>query len=264
MSNRIPGLFITGTDTGVGKTYVTALIARSLASSGRRVGVYKPAASGCRREGEELVSEDAVALWNAADRPGELNRVCPQRFVAPLAPHLAAREEGKQLDADLLRCGIEYWRQRAEIILVEGAGGLMSPLGEEEYVADLAEEFGFPLVVVSRNMLGTINQTLQTLIAAAAFCGREKGTVSICRNGPTNLWSVPGATHKRGLSPFSSCGLPVAGVVLNHTAPASTDDVSLATNRRELAARCATPILAEVVWGGDRFDPVVDWFALAQ
>jgi dethiobiotin synthetase len=250
MSNRIPGLFITGTDTGVGKTYVAALIARSLAGSGRRVGVYKPAASGCRKEGEGLVSDDAVALWNAAGRPGELDRVCPQRFCAPVAPHLAAREEGKQLDAELLRRGLEYWRQRSEIILVEGAGGLISPLGEEEYVADLAEELGFPLVVVSRNVLGTINQTLQTLIAAAAFRRRKEGTVSIYRNGPIDA------------SPKG--GLPVAGVVLNHTAAASTDDVSLATNRRELAARCAAPILAEVAWRGGRFDPVVDWFALAR
>ncbi len=230
MPTRVPGLFITGTDTGVGKTCVGALIARSLVSSGRRVGVYKPAASGCRREGKTLVSDDAVALWNAAGRPGDLEHVCPQRFAAPLAPHLAAREEGRQLDAGLLGRGMEYWRGRAEIILVEGAGGLMSPLGEDGYVADLAAEFGFPLLVVSRNVLGTINQTLQTLIAAATF--RQ--------------------------------GLPVAGVVLNHTEPPSADDVSLATNRRELAARCAAPILAEVAWGCDRFDATVDWFFLAR
>ena len=148
---------------------MAALIAPRLAAEGRKVGVYKPAASGCRRQDGVLVSDDAVALWNAAGRPGELERVCPQRFAAPLAPHLAALAEGRRLDADLLREGLEYWRERSEIILVEGAGGLMSPLGEDEYVADLAEEFGFPLVVVSRNVLGTINQTLQTLIAAAVF-----------------------------------------------------------------------------------------------
>jgi dethiobiotin synthetase len=228
MSICIPGLFITGTDTGVGKTHVGAMIARSLADSGHRVGVYKPAASGCTRENGDLVSDDAVALWNAAGRPGDLDRVCPQRFAAPLAPHLAAREEGKQLDVDLLRQGLGYWRDRSDVILVEGAGGLMSPLGDKQYVADLAAELGFPLVVVSRNVLGTINQTLQTLIAAE-FHG----------------------------------GLPVAGVVLNHVAPPSADDVSLTTNRRELAARLSTPILAEVAWGGGTFDAVVDWFALA-
>ena len=230
MSTRVPGLFITGTDTDVGKTYVATLIARSLVAGGRRVGVYKPTASGCRWQDQSLVSEDAVALWEAAGRPGDLDRVCPQRFAAPLAPHLAAKAEGKQLDADLLRRGIEYWRERSEIVLVEGIGGLMTPLGEDEYVADLAAEFGFPLVVVSRNMLGTLSQTLQTLIVAAVF--RE--------------------------------GIPIAGVVLNHSSPPSADDVSVATNRQELAARCVAPILGEVAWGQPRFDAPIDWFALAR
>ena len=171
MLSRIPGLFITGTDTGVGKTYVGALIARSLTADGRRVGVYKPAASGCRRENGQLVSDDAVALWNAAGRPGDLDRVCPQRFAAALAPHLAARDEGTQIDADRLREGLEYWRRRSEVVVVEGAGGLMSPLGDDDYVAGLAKDFGFPLVVVARNALGTINQTLQTLITAVTFRG---------------------------------------------------------------------------------------------
>jgi dethiobiotin synthetase len=233
MPNRVPGLFITGTDTGVGKTYVAAIIARQLAAEGRNVGVYKPAASGCLQPNDAakgLVSEDALALWNAAGRPGDLDHVCPQRFAAPLAPHLAARAEGRRLDAEQLRRGLDFWRERSEIVLVEGAGGLMSPLGEDEYVADLAEAFGFPLVVVSRNVLGTINQTLQTLITAAVF--RE--------------------------------GLPVAGVVLNHPAPPSADDVSLTQNRAELAARCEAPILGEVYWSSGRLDTAVDWFALAR
>ena len=260
MTHRIPGLFITGTDTGVGKTYVAALIARRLVAEGHKVGVYKPAASGCSREnsvpllrrssagrnplagtaceqavahgGETcgLVSDDAVTLWNAAGRPGEFDRVCPQCFEAPLAPHLAALAEGRRLDPHLLRQGLDYWRQRSEIVLVEGAGGLMSPLGKDEYVADLAEEFGFPLVVVSRNVLGTINQTLQTLIVASVF--RE--------------------------------GLPMAGVVLNHSVVPSADDASLSENRRELAARCVPPILAEVAWAADHIDASVNWFALAR
>jgi dethiobiotin synthetase len=230
MSKRVSGLFITGTDTGVGKTYVGAIIARCLAAEGRRVGVYKPAASGCRRLGDGLISDDATALWQAAGRPGELDRVCPQRFAAPLAPHLAARAEDRELDADLLCEGLDYWRQRSDVILVEGAGGLMSPLGDDLYVADLAEDFNLPLVVVSRNVLGTINQTLQTLITAATF--RE--------------------------------GLPIAGVVLNHAGPSAAVDRSLSSNRRELATRCVPPILAEVHWAAACTDRPVDWFALAR
>ena len=229
MCKHTRGLFITGTDTEVGKTYVAVLIARALRAAGHRVGVYKPAASDCRPEGVALVSDDAMRLWEAAGRPGELEPVCPQRFQAPLAPHLAARAEGKRLDPELLRSGLECWRTRSDVILVEGAGGLMSPLGEEAYVADLACDFGFPLVVVSRNALGTINQTLQTLIAAAAF--RE--------------------------------GLDIAGIVLNNPAPPA-DDASTATNRDELAARCVPPILAEVAWNANDFDAEVDWFELAD
>jgi dethiobiotin synthetase len=221
-----PGLFITGTDTGVGKTYVAALVTRALRAAGRRVGVYKPAASGCRREGGQLVSDDAVALWEAAGRADPIERVCPQVFEAPIAPHLAARSEGRELDSKLLRQGLDYWRGRTEIILVEGAGGLMSPMGDREYVADLAVEFGFPLIVVARNVLGTINHTLQTLITAEV---------------------------RR---------LRVAGIVLNRPAP-SPDDASLATNRRELEARATVPVLAEVQHLADGFDAQVDWFALA-
>jgi len=223
-----PGLFITGTDTEVGKTYVAALIARSLCAAGRRVGVYKPAASGCTKVNGPLVSDDAVLLWEAAGRPGELDRVCPQRFRAALAPHLAAREEGREVDAELLRTGVEYWQARSDIVLVEGAGGLMSPLGDDEYVADLADALGFPLVVVARNALGTINHTLQTLIAAATF--RD--------------------------------GLPIAGIVLNHPTPPA-DDPSTESNRRELARRAVPPVLAEVAWQAERFDADVDWLELA-
>ncbi len=226
---RTPGLFITGTDTGVGKTYVGALIARELAAAGKRVGVYKPAASGCRREAGRLVSDDAIMLWEGAGRPGELQRVCPQRFEAPLAPHLAARAEGKRLDSDLLRRGLDYWLRSSDVVLVEGAGGLMSPLGEQEYVADLAADLGLPLLVVAANRLGTINATLQTLIAAAAF----------------------------------DRGLPIAGVVLNHPSP-RPDDPSLASNRAELEARCRVPIVAEVAFGARHFDHPVDWLKLAR
>jgi dethiobiotin synthetase len=190
--------------------------------------VYKPAASGCELRDGELVSPDALALWEAAGRPGSLEQVCPQRFVAPLAPHLAARAEGRHVDPNLLRDGINFWRDASEIVLVEGAGGLMSPVSEDDYNADLAAEFGYPLVVVSANVLGTINATLQTLISASTYCD----------------------------------GLDVSGIVL--TAPSlESHDLSVGSNRDELARRCVAPVLATVEFGGG-FDHEVDWWALCK
>jgi dethiobiotin synthetase len=222
-----PGLFVTGTDTGVGKTYVASRIAQALFRAGRRVGVYKPVASGCRALGDELISDDAVELWNAAGRPGELARVCPQRFAAPLAPHLAARATGQEISAEELRAGLDYWRERSDVLVVEGAGGLLSPLGDDEYVADLAAEFDYPLVIVSDNSLGTIHRTLSTLVVAATF----------------------------------GDGLDVAGVMLNEPRPENCN-ASSASNLQELRARCVPPVLGLVVWQGD-LPADVDWLALA-
>jgi dethiobiotin synthetase len=232
------GLFITGTGTGVGKTYVAALIARQLVKIGKRVGVYKPVASGCEVHDEKLVSPDAVALWTAAGHPGTLDAVCPQRFAAPLAPHLAARAERRRVDPALLRGGLEYWRARSDFVLVEGAGGLMSPISDDDYNADLAEEFGYPLVVVAANELGTINATLQTLITASTYCPAS-GEVA---------------------SGESSDGLRIAGIVLN--APRHlANDASIDSNADELERRCVPPLLA-VVNHNSGFDREIDWAAL--
>ncbi|HVT28553.1 MAG TPA: dethiobiotin synthase [Lacipirellulaceae bacterium] len=221
------GLFITGTGTGVGKTYVGALLAQALRTAGKRVGVYKPVASGCELRGSKLVSPDAIALWEAAGRPGSVEQVCPQMFAAPLAPHLSASAESRQVDRQLLRGGIEFWRSTSDIVIVEGAGGLMSPISDDDYNADLAAEFGYPLLVVSVNELGTINATLQTLVAARAF---------------------------------GASGLDVAGEVLN-SPNLTANDPSIKSNADELVRRCGPPLLAEVKHGGG-FDRALDWWSL--
>lgn len=222
-------LFVTGTSTEAGKTFVASLIARALVKAGRKVGVYKPAASDCIRVGDEVVSEDAVALWEAAGHPLTLDAVCPQRFRAALAPHLAAKSEGKEIDPLLLRKGLSVWKDQCEIAIVEGSGGLMSPMGDHEFVAEIAADIGYPLIIVVPNVLGCINYTMQTLIAAACY----------------------------------GDGLKVAGIVL--TDPEGFEgDMSTATNRGEIERRSVAPVLAQVPFGGDDFDTQVDWFALAK
>lgn len=227
-TRRTPGLFITGTNTGVGKTQVAVCIAQALVRQGVRVGVYKPAASGWRPE--ELEQSDPYRLWQAAGKPATLAHVCPQTFVAPLAPPAAAAKEGRTVDSDLLRSGLKFWQQASDFVIVEGVGGLMSPVSEDEYVADLAYDFGYKLIVVAANELGVINQTLQTLITAETF--RE--------------------------------GLHVAGVVLNHPRPVDPlADPSSLLNRHDLERRCVPPIVAELAHNAADFDQVVDWCKLA-
>ncbi|MCA9239066.1 MAG: dethiobiotin synthase [Planctomycetales bacterium] len=211
-------LFVTGTGTEVGKTYLAALIAQQLHAQGRRVGVYKPVASGC--PGGR--SEDAERLWNAAGRPLTLDQVCPLRFTAPLAPHLAARAENTTYTPEQLIAGVEPWRSACDVLLVEGAGGLMSPLADGDfYNADLADALGGALVVVAANRLGVIHDTLATLLAASCHCRNSR----------------------------------VAGVILNSLSPES--DQSVATNSKELRARCGVPLLAEVGWQAGAVP--VDW-----
>lgn len=222
------GLFITGTDTDVGKTWVSSLIAAQLKREGHSVGVYKPVASGCIFDGQQIVSEDAVALWESAGRPMSLDMVCPQRFRAPVAPHLAAQAEGQRLDASLARSALEHWHDACDIMIVEGAGGLMSPLDDDEYIADLALDFGYPVVVVASNTVGAINQTLQTLITAECF--RD--------------------------------GLPIAGVVINDL-QAEGADPTMETNMQQIANRTDHRMIGRLRHHAEVMDPAVDWFAMA-
>jgi len=222
---RPPGLFITGTDTDVGKTFVAASIVRRLRARGLRVGVYKPAASGCQLQDGTLVSDDALALWEAAGQPGALADVCPQCFAASLAPHLAALAEHRKIDTALLRSGLDRWLDNSDIVIVEGAGGLLSPLGPTDYVATLAGDLGLPLIVVADNSIGMIHRTLATLLAAEKF----------------------------------AAPLAVAGVILNQV---RQPDASSASNLAELQARCAAPVLGVVEQGGEA--PDIDWLALAR
>jgi dethiobiotin synthetase len=230
-NKRMPGLFIAGTDTGVGKTHTAAMIVRALRAAGQNVGVYKPAGSGCSRDPQsgELVCEDALALWRAAGEPGELTQVCPQRFAAALTPHRAAEAEGRTLDAALVRRGLDVWRER-DVVIVEGAGGLFSPLGTDELNIDVAAEFGFPIVIVTANRLGTIHATLATLHAAVRYRDDVR----------------------------------IAGVVLNELDGNPDDDASRMSNAAELQTRLDAPLLAIVGYRDENFRSDVDWLAVAR
>jgi len=161
----IPGLFVTGTDTGVGKTVVAGAIAAWFRRQGHRVAVLKPLATGCERRREGLVSEDAEFLAHCADSPHPLDVVCPQRFVEPLAPSVAAERAGTPVDWVAVQRSLDAMARDSDVIVVEGVGGVMVPLDDRHTVLDLAKWLRLPAVVVARAGLGTINHTLLTVEA---------------------------------------------------------------------------------------------------
>lgn len=194
------GLFVTGTDTGVGKTAVTCALARALRRRGVDVGVMKPLESGCARSPDgTLLPADALALVAAAEVDDPLDAVCPERFEAPLAPALAAAREGRAPDLARIEATFAELARRHDLVLVEGAGGLLVPAAGDLTMADLAGRLGLPLLVVARAALGTLNHSLLTLEAA----------------------------RRRDL--------PVRAVVMNDAAGAAGEDPSVADNPAVLA-----------------------------
>src|SRR6266550_2096629 len=161
----IPGLFITATDTGVGKTMITAAIARVLRNQGKRVAVCKPIATGCVHRREGLVSEDAEFLAHHSNTRHPLDLICPQRYAEPLAPSLAAERANQPLDWSSINRSLQLLSRDADILLVEGVGGAMVPLDAKHTVLDLAQWLRLPTVIVARPSLGTINHTLLTAAA---------------------------------------------------------------------------------------------------
>lgn len=163
----MPGWFVTGTDTGVGKTVIAGALAHLVRMAGRRAGVYKPVATGCRHDPRlGLVCPDAEFLSHCAEAPQTLEVINPIRYASELAPMVAARREHRPVDRAAIEAGYERIRGQSDWMIVEGAGGLLVPIENGFDMADLAGRFGLPLVIVARPDLGTINHTLLTVEAA--------------------------------------------------------------------------------------------------
>ena len=166
--SRLPGLFITGTDTGVGKTVVAGAIADWFRRRGDRVAVLKPVATGCVRRREGLVSEDAEFLAHCADSRHPLDLICPQRYAEPLAPAVAAERAGQPVDWAAIERSIDLMSQDSDVLIVEGVGGIMVPMDHRHTLLDVAGWLKLPAVVVARPGLGTINHTVLTVNAVRA------------------------------------------------------------------------------------------------
>ncbi|MEJ2347035.1 MAG: dethiobiotin synthase [Gammaproteobacteria bacterium] len=163
-----PGLFVTGTDTGVGKTAVTLGIMRGLQRRGRKVVAMKPIASGCERTGDGLRNDDALQLQAQASVQLAYEQVNPYAFAPAIAPHVAAREAGLEMRVQTV---VERYRAMpvdADCVLVEGVGGWLVPLDRDRTLEDLAKGLRLPVVLVVGMRLGCLNHALLTQRAVAA------------------------------------------------------------------------------------------------
>ncbi|MBM2803361.1 MAG: bioD [Deltaproteobacteria bacterium] len=217
------GLFITGTDTGVGKTFFACGLAVLLKSYGYKVGVMKPAETGCIEKDGQLFPEDAWRLKDASGCAERIETICPYRLPEPLAPSIAAERAGVKIDVDHLLAVYREISAKHDITLVEGAGGLMVPLVPSFTFADFARVAKLPLIVVAANKLGVINHLLLTLEHASC---KELSIMGYVLNQVTAESSLAAETNREVLTgmtgvgclgelPFLSEGKSDDGEVLN-------------------------------------------------
>ena len=199
-----PGIFIAGTDTGVGKTLIAGALARTLQSTGVNIGVMKPVETGCPMRRGELMPQDACYLKKAAKIIDPLESITPYRFRDPIAPWPAAIRAGEKIDIRKISAAYKRLQKRHSFLVVEGVGGLIVPLSARMDVIHLIQALALPTLLVARSGLGTLNHTLLSL-----QYGQEHG-------------------------------IRFAGVILNETASMTT--LADQTNPQVLAQKTTVPI----------------------
>ena len=230
MPLKTQNLFVVGTDTGVGKTIVTALLALHFQSRGVDCGVMKPFASGCEIVGEKLESEDARFLLNATGAADEMDCVNPARWLEPLTPLVAAQRANDESDYwSRARAALGVLQARHGTMIVEGVGGLLAPIAkrDEKFLTNLdwAKENEMPVVVVARRCLGTINHTLLTLGVLQAHNIKIAGLI-FCDAEPIAENDVAAQTSPALIAEIS--GVPILGQVsfLENLSRADLQDVA--------------------------------------
>jgi len=201
------GFFITGTDTGVGKTIITAALIKAAHLLGFMACGMKPIETGCKREEfkvkDMLIPSDGTFLREIAGTGESIDLITPIRFENPLAPLPASEIENMPVDLDKIKTAYKELSNKYDVIIVEGIGGLLVPIKRGHFVIDLAKDFGLPIIVVSKPGLGTINHTMLTVNYAI----KE--------------------------------GLDVAGIIINHTRP---PERTLAENTNPEIIRRLSPV----------------------
>ncbi|HZC86435.1 MAG TPA: dethiobiotin synthase [Steroidobacteraceae bacterium] len=229
MSTR--GIFVTGTDTGVGKTVIACALVRALRDEGARVAVMKPVASGASRTREGLRNADALALMEAAGPgyPHAYEDVNPYCFEPAVSPHIAAKEAGIDVDTSMIRQKYDRLATGVDWVVVEGAGGWFAPINEHQTMADLAWALAVPALLVVGLKLGCLNHAQLTRLGVESHGVSLAGWVASGIDRDMTRVGANLETLERLL------GQPPLGVVPH--LPAGTDAIALTAVARALAQR---------------------------
>lgn len=211
---QCPGLFVTGTDTAVGKTVATVALTRHLRKQGVHATACKPLASDAAQHEGHLHNEDTQALYEANDRQWPVELINPVRFAEPLAPGVAAAQLGLPVSHSAVVSAMNLLADASDLLIVEGAGGIYVPVDENDMVLDMMRALDWPVLIVCRAGLGTLNHTTMTSVIVR------------------------------------QAGLRIAGIIMNHY-PDDADDVSRTDNPRWLQRMTGVPICANLTAEGE-------------
>jgi dethiobiotin synthetase len=204
---EVRGFFVTGTDTGIGKTLITLGLMQHLQDRGFTVAGMKPVASGCETTAQGLRNDDAAQLQRQASCRLSYAQVNPVALAAPVAPHIAARQDSAGISVASIRRVFDDVAKQADRVVVEGVGGWRVPLGERETLADLARALGLPVVLVVGMRLGCLNHALLTAEAIAHDGLHLAGWVANC------LPPAPEALEENIIALETRLSAPLLGVV---------------------------------------------------
>ncbi|GAB6138685.1 dethiobiotin synthase [Halanaerobaculum tunisiense] len=202
------GIFIIGTDTDIGKTVVTAGLTAALRQQSYDLGVMKPFQSGAIEEGNKLLAPDIEFVLKHTSLDTDYDLLNPIRLEPPLAPSVAAREEGVEIDLDQVKSAYQQLQEKYQGLVVEGAGGLMVPLAKDFLIPDLVTMLDLPVIIVARPNLGTINHTVLTVKLA-----RQLGidVLGVIINGYPQEAGVAEETNPDIISDLAE--IPILGIV---------------------------------------------------
>lgn len=202
--------FITGTDTNVGKTFVSTGLALAFKRRGLSAGVMKPVETGCPTVGTVLAPDDAIALKEASGSKDPIDLINPFRFAPALAPLIASEKQGRLIEPAVIKKAFDLIRSTHDATIVEGAGGLLVPVTHDMTMAGIIRLLDIPVIIVAAQRLGVINQTAMTVECAKA----------------------------RGLS--------IAGIILNSLSEPDPDDISIKYNASAIERLTGVNILVEL------------------